>query len=349
MAQLILKELQRARRQSKLPWRALCGDVPYATFMRWKKRAAAGEALLLTRGPKKQSPMDLEQLYWLIASLPHGCRRTRGTEALCRQLADQVSRRLIRQIAKQIRHQHMNSLCRIQWLLTGTAWTIDGTQYAHDCTIIPVQDLASKYRLPPLLSRREHAEQIAAHLDELFAEYGPPLFLKRDNGSPFNADAVDEILRRHVVIPLNNPPYYPRYNGSMERNIRELKSALRQRCRPDRPFSAVLKAELEATVHGLNHKPIRALHGQTPCGRFHDPRRALQFTRRQREQILRLLLNAYRNRLAKMSNPTQPQCATLWRRTVESWLRCQGLIKVGPNQNQKPNVSTNSTKNWSHN
>ena len=348
MAQLILNQLEQARERCQLSWRHLCVDVAYSTLMRWRKRNAAGEQLLQTRGPKKTTPMEIEQLYGLIASLPHGLRRTRGTEALCCVLKDQASRRLIRQIAKQIRREHMNSLCRIQWLLTGAAWTIDGTQYAKGCTIVPVQDLASKYRLPPLLSRCEDSDQIASHLDELFTEYGPPLFLKRDNGSPFNADAVDAVLRRHVVIPLNNPPYYPRYNGSMERNIRELKTALRKR-EHDPKLSAGLKASLEAAIHALNHKPTRTLLGQTPCRRFHDPGRALKLTRRQRAQILRLLLRNYRTKLDKMSNPTQRQCAALWRGAVESWLRCQGLIKVGPNPKQKPNVSTNSPENWSHN
>ena len=345
MAQLILKQLEQARENSHLSWRHLCVDVPYSTIMRWRKRNAAGTQLLQSRGPKKSTPMEIEQLYLLIASLPHGLRRTQGTEALRRALKDQASRRLIRRIATHIRREHMKSLCRIQWLLNGAAWTIDGTQYAKGCTIVPVQDLASKYRLPPLLSRREDSDQIAAHLDELFTEYGPPLFLKRDNGGPFNAEAVDAVLRRHVVIPLNNPPYYPRYNGSMERNIRELKRALHQRCGSGRDLNPILHADLEAAIHGLNHKATRTLNGETPCGRFHDPRRSIKVTRRQREQILRLLLKNYRNKLAKMSNPTQSRCDALWRRVVESWLRCQGLIKVGLNSN----VSTNSPENWSHN
>ena len=39
--------------------------------------------------------------------------------------------------------------------------------------------------------------------------------------------------------------------------------------------------------------------------------------------------------------------ATAWRVTVESWLRCQGLITI--RQNQKTNVSTPLPICWSHN
>jgi hypothetical protein len=66
---------------------------------------------------------------------------------------------------------------------------------------------------------------IAAHLEKLFREHGAPLFLKRDNGSPFNCHEVDAVLARFGVLPLNNPPYYPRYNGAEEKGIRDFKAA----------------------------------------------------------------------------------------------------------------------------
>jgi len=48
-----------------------------------------------------------------------------------------------------------------------------------------------------------------------------------------------------------------------------------------------------------------------------------------------------------MAKDDQRSPATLWRVTVESWLRRQGLIAV--RQNHKTKVSTSFSKNWSHN
>jgi hypothetical protein len=58
-------------------------------------------------------------------------------------------------------------------------------------------------------------------LEQLFLHDGPPLVLKRDNGSNLNHQAVDEVLARYLVIPLNSPPHYPPYNGAMECAVRD--------------------------------------------------------------------------------------------------------------------------------
>ncbi len=55
------------------------------------------------------------------------------------------------------------------------------------------------------------------------------MFLKRDCGSPLNCQAVNDVLERYWVLPLNSPVRCPRYNGSMERSMRDLHAALEQR------------------------------------------------------------------------------------------------------------------------
>ena len=100
------------------------------------------------------------------------------------------------------------------------------------------------------------------------------MFLKRDLGSPLNCQAVDEVLERYAVLPLNSPPGYPRYNGSMERGMRGLHAALDQR-----RLSALqvpMTIELELATHQLNHRRLRSLAYQTPCQVYHDPARRLR-------------------------------------------------------------------------
>jgi hypothetical protein len=49
-------------------------------------------------------------------------------------------------------------------------------------------------------------ETVGVRLEQLFLQHGPPLVLKRDNGSNLNQQAVDEVLARYLVLPLNSPP-----------------------------------------------------------------------------------------------------------------------------------------------
>ena len=60
---------------------------------------------------------------------------------------------------------------------------------------------------------------MAERLARLFQEYGPPLFINRDNGGDLNHGAVDKVLGEFMVIPLNSLPYYPPDNG-VSRKVR---------------------------------------------------------------------------------------------------------------------------------
>jgi hypothetical protein len=57
-----------------------------------------------------------------------------------------------------------------------------------------VQDLASRYKFTPWVGEQVLGEIVAVRLEQLFLRQGPPLVLKRDNGSNLNHQAVDEIL-----------------------------------------------------------------------------------------------------------------------------------------------------------
>jgi transposase InsO family protein len=342
----ILHQLNTMKRESKLPWRRLCDAVPYTSVMRWRQRQRQNQPVCLLPGPKRKVPLNWAQFYPLLRQKEHGRIRTRGTGKLYQQFAASLSRRQLAGLVQDYRQDQLSSMKRIHWLWAGLAWSCDATEYGLEgCQIIPVQDLASRYRLEPLVVDRLDGRQIAAHLESLFRKHGAPLFLKRDNGSPFNHEQVDEVLARFGVLPLNNPPHFPRYNGGMEKGIRDFKAALAKRLAmgPKAPLMMSLAAEV--TAHELNHRPRRCLKGRTACALFHDEAQRLRWTKRQRQTIFRLLLQRFGAMIGKTANGHQPSPATLWRVTVESWLRCQGLIVIRQNQN----VSTTFHKIWSHN
>jgi transposase InsO family protein len=346
MIRQILHQFETMKRKTGLPWRQLCDMVPYASVMRWRQRQQHGLPLWQQPGPKKSVPINWAELYPLLRQMEHGRVRTRGTGKLYEQFAASLSRRQLAGLVQDYRQDQLASMKRIHWLWAGVAWSCDATEYGPDgCQIIPVQDLASRYRLAPLVADRLDGRQIAAHLESLFRKHGAPLFLKRDNGSPFNHQQVDEVLARFRVLPLNNPPRFPRYNGAMEKSIRDFKAALAKRLSNEAKVPLVMSLAAEVTAHELNHRPRRCLKGRTACAVFHDDAQRLRWTKRQRQTIFRLLLQQFGAMIGKTAKGHQPSPATLWRVTVESWLRCQGLIVIRQNQN----VSTSFQKIWSHN
>jgi hypothetical protein len=343
----ILHQLATAKQVTRLPWRRLCDLVPYASVMRWRQRQRQKLPACLPPGPKKSTPLDWTEFYPLLRQLNHGRVRSQGTGKLHQQFAGALSRRQLRRLVQDYRRDQLHTMKHIHWLKAGLAWSCDATEYGDGWQIIPVQDLASRYRFQPLVSDRLNGQQIAAHLENLFRQQGAPLFLKRDNGSPFNHQQVDAVMARFGVLPLNNPPHFPRYNGAQEKGIRDLKAALDQRFQRAARMPADLASIVEVTTHALNHRSRRCLKGRTACAVFHDAAQHQHWSKRQRQTIFRLLLQQFGAMIGKTTNGRHLKPATAWRVTVEAWLRCQGLITV--RQNQKPNVSTTFIKCWSHN
>jgi len=347
MIRQILHQLDTMKQKHQTSWRQLCDLVPYASVMRWRQRQRQGLPLWQCPGPKKSAPLDWTEFYPLLRQLNHGRVRTQGTGELYLRFAAALSRRQLGALVQDYRRDQLHAMKHIHWLWSGLAWSCDATEYGDGWQIIPVQDLASRYRFRPLVCRQQDGRQIAAHLESLFRQHGAPLFLKRDNGSPFNCHHVDEVMARFGVLPLNNPPYFPRYNGSQEKCNRDLKAALDQRLKVTATGQNDFALAVELTVHELNHRSRRCLKGRTACAVFHDDAQHLRWTKRQRQTIFRLLLQQFGAMIEKTTNGRHLKPATAWRVTVEAWLRCQGLIAV--RQNQKPNVSTTFLKCWSHN
>ena len=207
-----------------------------------------------------------------------------------------------------------------------------------------LQALASRHRFRPLVVNRLAGHQSAAHLESLFRQHGAPLFLKRANGSPFNPHAVAAVLIRFGVLPRNNPPHFPRYNGGLEKSIRDCKTALA--LRPGQAASE-LAPLAEPTAHERNHRPRRRLQGRAACAVFDDAAQRRRWTQPRRHEIFRWRRRQFGAMIGKMVNGNHPRPATLGRVTVAAWLRCQALSHVRPNQNQKG--STAFPKIWSHN
>jgi transposase InsO family protein len=118
---------------------------------------------------------------------------------------------------------------RLQWRQPGTVWAADFKERRKPIEgryrwILSVKDLASHCQLvwQPVAEATE--EVVEAAYARLFAEHGPPLVMKSDNGGPFRADEIKWILAEYGVVPLFNPVRRPQYNGGVERANGQLAS-----------------------------------------------------------------------------------------------------------------------------
>ena len=278
--------------------------------------------------------------------LKHGRQRSRGVGRLYRQYQGQISRRDLQALTETVRReyaqQHQAELRRITWHVPGLVWSLDDTELVrlarHQLRLHQGQDLASRYKFTPLVGDRAWGETVAVHLEQRFLRYGPPLVLKRDNGSNLNQQAVDAVLARYLVMPLNSPPHYPPYNGGMECAVRELKAPLVKKILANGPLpESQVQAWAEVLAHELNHRSRGCLDGQVACKVFQDAKLAMKAdTLRRRKEIFDWINELTMTRIQVLAVHTQYQAETARRLAVETWLQRNGVITITQNKKVLP-------------
>jgi putative transposase len=178
----------------------------------------------------------------------------------------------LRRYRRVWRHLHQQPLYVLHWPVVGRVWAIDfhRPRSAVDglySDVLAVRDLSSSQQLLWLPVADATAATVVAALGTLFAQYGPPLVLKSDNGSAFGAAAVQELLHERRVKNLFSPPYMPRYNGAIEAGIGSLTTrtdqfAARRGYPGDWIWDDVAAAQLEANATA---RP-RGVGGPSPEG-----------------------------------------------------------------------------------
>lgn len=279
-----------------MPYEVICRtfDLSLGSFNRWRGRIRRDKALINRPGPKKVEPFDPAVLDVEIRRLGHARKRSAGTTELYQRHRFRVSRRELARLVERVR-QDLESdrrahLRRIEWLMPGVVWAMDGTEYdvglAGKVYLCNTQDLGSRYKFPPMAGGYPVGEEIAGYLSEKFDRYGAPLVFKRDNEGNMNHNAVNDVLAESFVLPLNNPEYYAPYNGAIEESQRELKRCLRDKLALDLPTPGDhISTYAEAAANDLNHRHRPGLNGKTSCQLFFDSANKPTFSRRERREI----------------------------------------------------------------
>ena len=136
---------------------------------------------------------------------------------------------LLRRFRRLARRRAQRHQCRLEWRRPGAVWAADFKERREPLEgrygwILSIKDLGSGFQLAwqPLVEAT--AAEVQAIYAELFAEHGPPLVMKSDNGGQFKADETKGLLAEHRVIPLYSPKRHPQYNGGVERANGQLAS-----------------------------------------------------------------------------------------------------------------------------
>jgi hypothetical protein len=321
--------------------------LPMASFNRWRWRLRNNIVVTQRPGPKKVEPFDPAVLDSEIRLLDHGTKRSDGTGELYRRNAQSVSRRELAGMVTQVRHDletdRRRSLRRIEWLTPRVVWAMDMTEYdlgPIKTYLHNTQDLGSRYKFQPITGGYPVGEEVAGYLSNKFSRFGPPLFLKRDNGGNMNHTAVNDVLAEFFVLPLNSPAYHAPYNGAIEESQQEVKGCFREKLALGMPdYRDHVSAYAEAAVNDLNHRRRPCLYGKTSCQAFFEsPNPA--FSKRDRKEIHDWVLERVERILSAMDQSGRAVRESAWRIAVELWLQSQKFIRVHMNQKCHPILSS---------
>jgi len=330
---------------------SVAADTPLRSLRRWRGRQRQGVPLLSFPGPGKVAPLELGTLLADLLRLAHGRHRTAGTGALYERFRDQLSRRLIRDLAELLRHEHWRRMAaeqrRIAWMTPGMVWSMDdmemlsaelGLKMPGKYYWNQIRDLASRYQFEPLTTiTLATGAIVAARLRTMFDKYGPPLFMKMDNHDNLNNAWVNEAMSEYLVIPLNSPPHYPPYNGSMEKGQDEFQKVLKSKflgrkwpVMTDEGTVNVLQLGSEVAAHDLNQRPRPCLKGVSArhCFEVGKRDRRYYYDRNQRREIFDEIRAMASLAMAKTKLTGRRAADAAWRLAVETWLRREGHIAV---------------------
>ena len=215
----------------------------------------------------------------------------------------------------------------------GVVWSEDGASFKErgkKRELILVQDECSRYKTGhDLCEGPASGQDVRQLLEELFQTHGAPLVLKRDGGSIFDEDSVRALLDDWGVLSLVSPPGTPRYNGKMERAVRDVRS--HERAQRQYEAGGTLDERIDLAIDDLNeHRPRPVLGGRTAVEVFEsscDPIPDRQLFRQKVEQ---------RTQELKEEAASRHETDAASRKAIEDVLSSYGLMKW------KGCVSTNS-------
>lgn len=303
--------------------------------MRWHRCQRRGERLWNRPGLKKKPLENPAMLRQRLRGLRHGPCRSRGLPEVYKEYHEQISRRNLKAMSREIRLEINRETAatqgRIEWKTPRLVWAIDDLKLkSFNVQWNQVQDMGSRYKFRPGIGVGSRGPMkgyaVAERLAGLFDGYGAPLVLKRDNGSNLNHGAVNEVLEAYGVIALNSPVHYPQYNGAIEAGLREVRACLREHYTWQTEWVWALG---EGVVQDLNQRNRPCLEGQTASQVF-ELGKALteEYDINKRKEVQAEIAALAEKILGGLKESGRRAEQMARRLAIETWLRDHGLIVV---------------------
>lgn len=325
------------------------------TVRRWRNRICRSGMTgpsLRGRPPRAAQRLDRNAVYQFV--------RERGAatplaavQAAFPQLRRADLSEVLKRYRRVARRQHQRHQSRLVWQRTGAVWAADFKERREPIEgryswILAVKDLASRCQLTWLPVEEATAQTVQAEYARLFAEHGPPLVLKIDNGGPFRDEATKRLLTEHQVIPLYNPRRRPAYNGGVERANGQL-AGYQEALAAFRGRAGAPTCEDAASARNLANELARPAGWRGPTAAELWQRRA-PVTPEQRECFL---ADVTQRRLQARCDLNLPVAAPLEhypqaavdRRAVRDALLAQGLLVIQPRRSKPAAPSPTSPQN----
>jgi transposase InsO family protein len=245
---------------------------------------------------------------------------------------------VLRRYRRLVQRRRQRRQSRLTWTRPGAVWAADFKERREPIEgrffwLLSIKDLSSRRQLAWEPMEEARASGVTEVYERLFAEHGPPLVLKSDNGGPFKADITKEFLYQQQVIPLYSPKRRPSYNGGVERANGQLhgyQQALAEyRGRGDAPTRADAAGALR-----LANELARPAGWQGPTADELWQRRTALLPLERREFVAAVDEQRTQVRAQWDFGPydtlTHDQAAAVDRRAVRDVLLAQGLLLIEP-------------------
>jgi hypothetical protein len=360
MAQAAVRRVNEIRREKSLPYSELARSVgiPESTLRRWRSHEKRHLTILTVPGPKKTLLVDMDALMRGMETLRPGRCRTAGAPDLWQIHRDRISRRdfysVLTRYSARILDMERQGWYRYRWLKVGAVWSMDDMDFGHDefgrrLRIHNVMDLGSRNMFQPVDSDSLPAEKVADNLEGLFREHGAPIFAKSDCGSNLlRSEPVSALLTKWCVVPLLSPPYYPQYNGVMERGQSDTRMALMDLLPKNACCDAVHFGTYAAVATDKrNHDRREILGGHHACHVFSTRNGEMKTDIRERRTIYDWIKTKQESILSSSVNNRDGWAVNAaWRSAAEEWLLQNKVIKIIPRTEK---VSTDFSEMSAHN
>lgn len=347
MAQAAVRRVNEIRREKSLPYSELARSVgiPESTLRRWRSHEKRHVNVLTVPGPKKTLPVDMDALMRGMDTLKPRRLRTAGAPDLWQSHRDRISRRdfysILTRFSARMLKLERQGWYRHHWRKVGAVWAMDDMDFGCDAhgrrlRLHNVMDLGSRHMFEPMEDESLIGDKVADNLEGLFYKHGAPVFAKSDCASNLlRSEAVSKVLTRWCVLPLLSPPYYPQYNGVIERGQSDARTALADLL-PDTAFCEAVhfKAYAEGAIDRCNHIHRTTLGGQHACHAFStrngemkteicERRKIYEWIEAKQEYILSSTVSDPEDRDEWAVNAA-------WRSAAEEWLLQNKVIEIIP-------------------